>query len=440
MESHGTAVHRWIARAQAGGFARLALATLAQRGISTLTALVMFPYALSHLGKEGTGIWATLTGLALATSLADFGVTQALVGPVAAASAQRDDHKVRTLAASGLRAVAPISAGLLLVSVVCLKVDFRSFMRIEGTTTRGELSTAWAVLVASIGIGLPAGIPGRVLFAMGRGTECIVLAAVGGATQLISTLAVGQVSSSLTAFTASVTLVPPLTVGLLAWVRLRSLGIKYSLWLSNAERAADLRRAGKHFFFGSASETIGYQLDPILISAVLGAASVTVYSGALRLFSFVPNIVLTAVLPSWPKRHALVLAQGPSAIRATTKRYTRNGLIFVIPATVALFLTRGPIAKLWTGGSLSIGLTLGIMHLLFWPINYVRVNLALSMYALGLERTVMRYTLWMLPANLGLSIVLMGPFGVAGPLAASCLTQVLFALAPYWIAIRDHSR
>ena len=134
-----------------------ALMSLATRGIVILSLLISIPLMLHSFGHERYGVWMAATALATFFTIADGGVTNGMVSPVAAAFGVRDFERIRVLISSALAATlvlcSSVLAGVLLLTPL---VDWTWLFNVSDPAIGREAEQVIAILCACYALSFPA--------------------------------------------------------------------------------------------------------------------------------------------------------------------------------------------------------------------------------------------------------------------------------------------
>jgi O-antigen/teichoic acid export membrane protein len=415
--------------------ARVAVATVAgaaSRGLALLTVVVALPLAASHLDPAELGVWSLLVTAVALLGFADLGLSNGLMNVLADALG-RDDHvtarKAVTASAAGLCALAVAGAALAAVAIVA--IPWERVLNVDPTQVP-SLDAALIAFAACVLASIPAGLGQRVHLAYQQGWAASLTSGIGSLLSLAFVAAAALTDAGLPWFVAAMLGGTALAaLGETAWVLGRS-----HRDLRPARRDLDLqvlgqlRRSGLLFFVLAAAGAAAYQSDTIVISHYLGAAEVTRYAIALRLFTLVPTALAALLLPLWPVYGEALAREDLAWVRTTLRRSALLALGATGASSLLLLFVARPVLEVWTPDvpAPDHGLLLALGA---WAVVST-VSTAIAMYLNGANviRLQVVVAILMAVANLALSIVLVQEIGVAGPVWASVITQVLLVLVP----------
>lgn len=417
----------WHAALGAAGF----------RAVSMLGTLVTVPLVLASLGELRFGALMVVTQLATLLVFSDLGLGNGLVTALAAAVAEGDRHRVRSLVASTwylLVAVAVTGLAALLLAWPFLEWD--RLLGIVGVPDH-QLSAAVAVFAASFLAGLPASIAQKVHMGLQEGLHANAWQALGALLTIGATVGCVVADSSLPWYVAAAVGGSVVSAVLnSAWLFLRHPDLR--------PRHRDVTRRGVRFILRSgvlflvlgAAASVAYQTDALVISHVLGTGEVTTYNIALRMF-FIPGLAVSFVLaPLWPA-FGDAFARGDHAwARQTLGRAMALGAAVNVPGAVLLVLFGQRLADLWVGqGEVSFPLLLLVSFGLWTVLNAVSGPLAMLLNGAHVVGFQVVCAVTMALSNIALSIALTPWLGVAGPVLGSVIAQTVFITLPSMVYV-----
>lgn len=276
--------------------------SLAARALGIACQLLQVPIAMKALGAEAFGLWMTLTGIGAMITFADFGVGQGAQNKLAEAFAAGRQDRARELWDSTIVFFAAL--GLLLAALVAAVVPLLDFTRVfdlADPTVQPQAGAAVAVTLGLFCLNFPLGLAQRLANSRQQGwTHNLALAAgsVGGlagtilATQLGWSLSGVIVAAQLPLLLANAALLVQQLVDL-AWTDVHRPRFRWST-------TRELFALGACFGVQQLQLTLFVSLPQLIISTQLGAAAVTPYNLAQRLFNLFAVIQNAFMLPLWP--------------------------------------------------------------------------------------------------------------------------------------------
>jgi O-antigen/teichoic acid export membrane protein len=381
-----------------------------------MTLVIWFfltPFLLRQLGASDYGLWILIGSIAAYGSLLDFGIATAVTKYVAQFQAEGRIEQARSLVATTLW----LYLGLGLVAVI-LSAILAPIVPIVLNIPPGQQTTAsWLMLLAGVGVGVS--LPCATSIAVLRGLHRFDLANLVGI-------------FGMTLFTAATVGVLLLGGGLLGMVAV-SIPVTLitqvpAIWLIR-RTAPELRVGWRHtdrsllrqvmsfssaLFVINVSGQLQTKTDEIVIGAFMPIANVTPYSIARRL-SEMPQLLSEQFMKViMPLASQLDAENDRGRLRTLYLTSSRLTLAIFLPLAVGVMILAQPFLKAWVGAPydqyayLVVILTLAsFMATSQWPAGAI-------LQGMGRHRRLALITLGAALTNLGLSLVLVGPLGLAG--------------------------
>jgi O-antigen/teichoic acid export membrane protein len=398
--------------------------------VETVAGMVMLPFNLHHLGAAEYGLWVLLGSITIHFSVLDLGYGGALVKFMAQYRAHRNARALNEIASTlffVFAAIAVVAYGI--AGIVAFNLD-HLFRLTPDQAETGK----WILLIIAIHVcmNFPFSVYGGVISGFQRYDQNNMVA-------IVSTLSIAIVNYAvLAAGDGLITLVAATTA-----VRI----VAYLVYRRNAYRIfPELRISPGLFCRGRLKEVTGfsvysslidwanklnYQLDEVVIGAVIGSGAVGVWAPAERIISGTQRLTnqLNGVLfptivdsdaTSQHERLQKILLQG-----------TRLSLVMVVPLTAALILLADPLVHAWLRNqAIAMSGTVPVLQILAVAVA-IRVGNATGTTILkgaGEHRMLAFVNIGTGIVNLILSLALIKPFGLVGvaygtliPIAASSI-------------------
>lgn len=339
--------------------------SLAGRLISIGCQLCQVPLAVHALGNEAFGLWMTLTSVSFVITFADFGVGQGTQNHMAEAFAVDRPGAVAELLGSSFVFMSGMAVVLAAaVAYFAPHIDYTRVFRLTDPAVQRQAAPAvTATLLLCCG-NLPLGLAQRLAYARQEGWKHNLAQAAGAAGTLIATWIAARRHWSLTAFMVGAQL-PLLAANAVLLVLLlpRGKGLRYRC------RGAVMRRLlslGSYFAVQQVHVTVLLAVPPIMLSTVLGAAAVTPYNLAQRLFNVFAVIQNAFMLPLWPAYSEAMARSDHEWIRRTLWRSLAATLLCTIaPAAIGAALAH-PVFVVWLHHGADLPHAGLIWALFFW--------------------------------------------------------------------------
>jgi O-antigen/teichoic acid export membrane protein len=313
-----------------------------------IIGFVMLPFNLRHLGAEAYGLWMLTASLTIHFSVLDLGFGGAMVKFVAQYRAHRDTRALNEIASTVFFLWAAIGV---VAYAVAVGLAFNLERIFQITPEQAQIGK-WILLVIGLNVALnfPFSVFGGVINGFQRydanNAVAIVnsaLAAIVNAVVLLAGYGLIPVVIATTAVRISAYFIyrrnayriyPPLRIGwsLFRRDRLREV-TGFSIYTSIIDWANKLN----------------YQLDAIVIGALMGTAPVAAWAIADRLISGTQRLTnqLNSVL--FPVVVDSDTTQRTDRLQTLMLEGTRLSLAMVVPIAVTLILLAEPLVRAWVG-------------------------------------------------------------------------------------------
>ncbi len=393
--------------------------------LGTAIGVVIAPFMISRLGLESYGVYTLALTLSFAggyAALSDLGIEAATVRYVAEADSDGDARAINTTVATTLIFFAAIAVVLAVVAVLLAP----AFVTLFSVDDRQR--AAATTLFALIGGQLVFEMPARAFTAVLEGTQRFVT--------------YQAVELSKAVFIAAGTVVVLTTGGGLV-----GLGVVYAsgafvtfnvYWLLAHRAVPGLRATPRHatraefrrlVTYGSSvflfrlTGTAYRQMDKLILGVATTPAIVALYEIANKLHlavAQVHSISASALTPA-----AAGSRRDRDVLWDMYVRGSRYTAALSLPVTIGAIVFAGPLLRDWIGAEADDAVTAAQVLLLYLLVTVFH-NVGVTMLvALGRVRWTLVITLGMTLANLVLSIILVGPFGVEGVMLGTLIASLL---------------
>lgn len=396
---------------------------------SIVTAFVLIPVVLHHLGSERYGVFATITAIAGLVGWADLGIGNGLISEVAAAEGRDDRDAVARAVSTAFFALLALAVVLgILFAVAYPFVPWPSVFNVEGSAGSG-VGAAVAAFAAGVLLALPLAVVQRAQIGMQEAFVASGWQALGSLIGLAGVLVSVAADASLPYIVLAVAVAPALALagnGAQLFFR-RSPWLRPTVGRIDATAARGLVRIGVLFFVLQLAMAVAYESDALVLTQILGPSAVTSFSVTMRVFLVVPAVAGFVLTPLWPAYSEAISRGDTGWVRQMLRRAMTGGLLLSIAGAGLLALAARPFIHVWTGlrppcllviaaAIWVVAMTLGAVLAAF--LNGARVIRVQIVLAVGL-----------MIANLGLSIAFTRWIGVSGVIWGSITAQL------GWIAL-----
>jgi len=400
--------------------------------LRTVFALVMVPFLISHLGRDGYGILGLLVILVIMAEVADLGLRAALGRELAECHAQQDERGFGELVCS---------AFWLYIFMALVLIGVNWFM------------APW--LVSSMKVP-PALQPDTVLLLRGYGSTHILFtfvlppftAALSSINRFDTINRVEMVTDTLSSI-VMLMIIPLFRNPLFAWAGIMlarqvimiillviqvRIHLPFRLFhpsLFNPARLRKLFGLGGSMYAIQLTQTLSEKSDPLVVSYFFGPAGVSLYQPGGRISQLVRPVVLTLANQMFPLTTRQFVGKHVEKMRLILTHGTRFTLLIGSLFTVGMVMFAEPFCRLWLSEKLGPD---------YITVSYVMVGWAMAdfiTYAAGTQWAVLlgmkrlKFLIWtMLPTailNMGLSVYIVGytSMGIPGVLVATIAIGII---------------
>ena len=405
--------------------------------VSVALGLFLTPFMIHRLGVEAYGVWILATTLTFGVgyfSWADLGIEQAAVRYIAEARAAGDDREMNRVWITSFVAFAGIAL-VLTPPLILLSGPLVDLFSVP-ESLKPEATTAFAFVLAQFAFELPARgfsalLEGAQRYGLWQVTRLLQGLLLSGATIAILIAGKGVGSLGMATFGAQA-----VTFVVTAVVALRGVpGARVSLRLVSRKTMRRLAGyAGQLLAFRFFS-SIARPMDKAIIGIALSTAVVTTYEVANKLYmaaALVETLATSALVPT-----AAYNRDQPERLREMLLRGSNYTLAFALPFMTAGFIFAEPLIRTWIGAGQTDAATPARLLLLSLVPSFAIVVGQTMLVGLGRIRSMIWMVAGWTAVNLILSIILVGPMGINGPVVATLVSTVLLFFPVVWLFLRE---
>ncbi len=396
--------------------------------VNLAVGVFLMPFTVRHLGTSEYGLWMLVASMTYYFQLLDLGYGNGLVRQVADADARNDVEEVNRVLSTFVvvyGAIGVAAAGGIVAIILWVLPRFPNL-------TPDQVARAQIVLAfmgVRIAIGFPMTVFGAATTARQRfalnNTVAIVVALVNA----IVTYVVLSRGHGLVPLVASTTIVSVASYGAYAWTAHQAfpqLRIRFAWFTRRLVREVTL--FSMYLFIMDLGLQITFNLDNVVIGAVIGTAAVAIYAVTVRLSEYQRqfcNQLNTLLFP-------VVVRFGAGgqidALRNMLIEGTRIAFTLVVGVTICLLGFAQPLITRWMGPGFE-GSVLPLYFLAIAGIVLVSQEpIGNVLLGTGRHRLVAVTIVGASVVNLALSILLVKRFGMWG-VAAGTMVPVIVANA-----------
>ncbi len=391
--------------------------------VNIVASLFLLPFLIARLGDHWYGAWVLIGSVLGYFTVLDIGLFSAAERYVALHFARRDWDAVNSVLSTsaivfgvvGLCAFVLIALTALLVPLVIDDAEAQRTVRI-------------ALLICAVDVALffPGGTLNGIVVARLR-YDLAAWVQIGKIL-LRTALIVYFVSAGYTLVAlATITLATnTLERAAKIWIGIRLFPeLALSVRQFSMANLREFLRYGVPSFLSEVADKIRFYVDTLVVGAMLSVSAVTLYNIAVRLVHYYIQGVVGGVgylMPVFTAQHG---AGDTAGLRRSLLFGTRVAVALSMLAGGGLLAVGGPLIGLWVGDAYRaamLPLALLVGGVVFELAQTPSVNL---LYALGRQGFLARLGLVEAAANLGLSLALVGPLGLAGVALGTTIPLVL---------------
>jgi O-antigen/teichoic acid export membrane protein len=404
--------------------------------VNVCLGVFLMPFTVRHLGTTEYGLWMLVASMTAYFQLLDLGYGNGLVRHVAAADAKGDIALVNRLLSTFVIVYAGLGllagAGIAALAIWALP----RFPRLEPSQI-AEARFVLGVIGIRIAVGFPMTVFGaattaRQRFALNNLVATATVVLSGALT--FALLALGYRVRAVVAASTAVSLVSYVAY---TWTAMRAfpeLKLRASAFSRSLVR--EVTAYSMYVFLIGIAVQIGFNLDNVVIGAAIGTSAVAVFAVALRLADFqrqVCNQLNELMFPIVVRFNATDEPGALNRLRAMMIDGTRIALTLVFGVTACLMTFASPLLSRWMGPEfeasvlpLQVLAVTGIVLVGQGPLGNILMGT-------GRHRLVAFVALGEALANLALSVLLVGRYGILGVAIGTAVPVILanlFVLLP----------
>jgi O-antigen/teichoic acid export membrane protein len=405
--------------------------------VSVVAAYVLTPFTIHRLGGDAYGTWNLINAITGYLGLLVLGVPMASVRYFAQHVAKGDVRKLN-------EAIGSCTALYLLLGAIALVVGAGGFFFFRAYTIprilEGDAQVAFVLMVVFVSLGFLALLPNGILSAHDDFVPRNIVRLWGVLLRLGLTIGLLVMHASLT---------------VLALVQLACMAFDFTLcWLLVRRRYPETRMRLSDFDWGmtraifafsiyvlilNAGTRLSFETDSIVIGGYMDVGKIPYFTVANSFIIYLMEFLLSIAAVVMPTATRLQ-TQGKSAeLKEIYLKWSKIALSLTMAAGLFLIVLGPRFIAWWVDPSFEqpageVLRILMISYLVFLPVRGVALPILMGLGKAGLPTIGF---LVMGAVNLGLSILLVRPMGLAGVALGTAIPNVLFAAAVFLQACRE---
>ena len=396
---------------------------------SFLSVLVMTPVVVKALGPEAYGVWILIGSVIGYSTLLDFGLNTAVAKYTAEYTALGQPGMVNRLASIALVMYGRVAIGLL-IAIAMLAATGPSLVGVRDTLV-WPVRAGLLLMGCNAVVALVAGAFGNIIYGLQRVDLWKACGLVHVTASALLTAVLLWWGLGLTGIAVASLGATGLLFGSYRFC-LRIVGHRFVFSTDGVSR--EFRRevflySGRTVVLGLTSKIL-YSTDAIVVGLVLGATAVGPYEIAYKicfLMTYLFSVISTSLFPRFSQLYALGDLE---STRRLLLRVTWISLAIITPLIVTVAYLGKAFITFWVGLGNFVGWPTLLALLVMGFIHAVGTPVGLMLQAIGKNRIFVYSEAANAALNLGLSLVLIRPYGVVG---VALGTLIAHALTSTWV-------
>jgi len=398
--------------------------------------MVITPYAVSALGRDGYGVWEVLVATAGPLQLLALGLPMATVRAVSGAVADGDEEAASRAVGVSLTltlclgAVAAVLGGAATLAFDAFVARGPAW---SGLSAEALADARWALglLLANVAAGFALALPYAVYDAHHDFVARNLVKGAGLLVKLAATVVFLAVRPDVVALALVQVAVAALEFVVAAGLsRRRHPGVRLRPRLPERGEARSLLSFSAFAFLLNMGALLAFKLDALVIGAQRPPAEAAVYGLGNKIFDPLINLLLGIGMVLMPVAAAAARRGEAPALRETFLRWSKVASTTVLLMGGYLMVLGPEFLHAWLGDEYApeSGRLLQVLmasFFLFLPVRGVALPVLMGM---GHARAPGVGLLLMGAANLGLSLLLIGPLGLLGVALGTAVPNVVFSV------------
>ena len=398
--------------------------------ISMILSFLYIPLALSYLGDERYGVWATISSFVTWLSICDIGIGNGMRNKLAESYAHQNAEESKRIVSTSYFTITVIAFLVLVVfSCISFLFDIPTLLNITIFGENVALSIYITVLFVCLNFILSLG--NVITYSIQKPA----IAAICGV--LVNLLNIIFVVFLKFFFPANMVIVA-ITLGssgaivnlfLNLYIFKKYVFLSPSLKCYDKKLVKTIATLGGLFFFGQIAALVMNSTDNILISMLFGAIDVTPYSTAYKLFTVFIHLQGVIIMPMWS---AFTNAKAKKEYLWILEKCRKMQLLTfgLALCVVVLFFTINPISRLWLRKDMNYDALMLIIMTIYFVVYLFFNNFASILCGLGDVKLYSLFAVLSSIANIPLSVIFAKKcnLGLAGIMLGTLVSQLPYTV------------
>ena len=391
-------------------------------------SFLLTPYLIGELGRPRYDVWCVVESVLAYFTLLDMGIAACLVRYVARHHAAADPVGLNRMASACL-AVFLAAGAIALALGAPILVGLGDTLESKAGSP-GDVLPFMLLMLANLAATLPLSVFPNILDGLQRFTAKSLVRIGVLAFRTAGIVYVMRTQTGLFPLAVVYTIANVVEHVVMAGLCYRFLpGLQFSWRLVDRETFRQVRGYSTDAFLAMIAGRVTVQTGAILIGLFLPAGQVTFFVTAARLVEYAKTLLRTITATLTPGVSAMEARGDLAGIGRLVLTATRWVLYIVLPVNVGLWCFGGPFLHRWVGADF-VGESFPAVAIMAatLSVGVAQSVAARVLYGMGRLRVFARMALVEAALNLGLTLVLIRPFGVEGVAVAVAVPNLLFCV------------
>ncbi len=391
-----------------------------------IVGFFMSPFIIHSLGDTGYGLWVLVGSLTGYMGILDFGLRPAIVKYVSRYHALADEENLNQVVNTVFVIFSAVAVVIVLASIVLATFAYKVF-RVP-PEYYSELRILLILVGANLALSFPFGVFGGVINALQRFdiNNYIGISALAIRTAII--VVVLKSGGGLVAF-AAIVLVSTLLESIVKthWCFRIIPSLRINPFLAKVQTLRHISAFSLFTFIIGIAGRLMFQSSSIIVGAFISAAAITFYAIANNLINYMSQVVSNVSVTITPLASAFDAQHEEDRMKRLLLVGTRYCFLIILPVGFSYLIMGEPFIRLWMGidyvplsSTVLIILTLAQFgHLSQYPAGSI-------FYGTGRVKLLAFMNLIMAVVNIGLSLLLVKPYGLHGVALGTAVPLFLY--------------
>ena len=391
------------------------------------------PFIISHVGREGFGIWALVGVISSYAQLSDFGITDSLIKFMAEYKAKNDVLQLNRLINTAFMMYVAISVVFGFILKLALPFIISTVLSIPQELT-AKANYIFTIAIALFFINMTMGVFGSLIIGfqrMGFSNLISLISTVIMACGTFIILGNGYGLEGLIHNNIIITMFVIVSNLFIAWRLFPQMRFNPFKYFSGDTLKLIFGFSWK-VQLSSLSNLLVYQVDRVLLSHFLGLVAVSNYEIANRIATQAKGFIASVFTPMTPAASSLQATQGLDKVRGLYNRSMKYMAIAAIPFSLLIVALAHPFMLTWMGEGYTISAYTLQLLMLSYMVNLLPGPGNFILNGMNKPEIPMQTSIFAGVMNLILCFVLVQTLGyygiIAGIFSSIAVSGVLFVL------------